>query len=82
MVTEVQVDFWCDQNVSKACSELEVVDFLCDPAEECRWQRDLLAIADVKQQDDVWLQYAAGAPVVVPCCPQAVSDWRVGGCSG
>jgi hypothetical protein len=70
---------WCDQNVRRAFPQPEVLQFLSDPAEECRWQRDLLAIADVKQQDDTWLQYAPGAPAAIAVFPAARKRSLIGG---
>ena len=56
---------WCEQNVSGAFPMPKVLHFLCDQSEECRWQRDALAIADANQQEDAWLRYAPGAPVAI-----------------
>ena len=57
----------------------EVLHLLCKKKEGLRWQRDLLAIADVKQQDDVWLRYAPGAPLDIAGRPEARKRSLIGG---
>jgi hypothetical protein len=70
---------WCDQNEQQNFPPPEVLRFLTDKTEEFRWHRDLLAIADVEQQDDVWLRYAPGAPVAIAVHPAARKRSLIGG---
>jgi hypothetical protein len=70
---------WCDQNVKQTFPMPDVLHFLRDQMEERRWERDSLAIADVEQQDDVWLRYAPGAPVAIAVHPAARKRSLTGG---
>jgi hypothetical protein len=49
---------WMDQNVKGEFPAPQALQFMRNEAEEHRWERDSLAIADVRPDGDAWLRYA------------------------